>query len=155
MRALRKFRLLATKCVAASTPPRSPAAGGGAERSCHFRRQRTPNKLHKLLSLRRFLCRENRSGGDSSELGEKKSLLSHSLKDLFSSSPPPSEGEEEVNWGDGGGGVELETGRGSLARMWGFEGRSGGGARRFGSVARLRDRLLRKAWRPVLVAIPE
>lgn len=154
MRALRKFRLLATKCAAASTPPGSPAAGGGAARSFHFQRRKTPKKLHKLLSLRRLICRENRSGGDSLELGEKKALLSHSLKDLFSSSPPPSEVEEEVNWGGGGGGVELERERGGLARMWGFEGRSGGGAR-FGSVARLRCRLLRKAWRPVLVAIPE
>ncbi|MQM12472.1 hypothetical protein Taro_045392 [Colocasia esculenta] len=129
-------------------------------------------------STRRFL-RRGESSAAASDRAERKGLLSHtSLKDLFVSSPSqpdPSDagrrdvgGEAEGSRAGGGneagcGGCRSPSAAGG--RRFGFEGiggaalagrRTGGGfAARFGSTAALRYRLLRRAWRPVLLTIPE
>lgn len=141
---LQKFKLLATQCAVARSPNRSPAI--------HLRRRRSTIRI--LLSLggggcgggRRLQPRrevgypDHRPRGDakSSENG-KEIVASHKLKDLFVSSPPAFEerGSENMREGllpvAGGGGVRS---RRPLSAMF-------------------RQRLLRRAWRPVLVAIPE
>uniref|UniRef100_A0A0D9X754 Uncharacterized protein n=1 Tax=Leersia perrieri TaxID=77586 RepID=A0A0D9X754_9ORYZ len=70
------------------------------------------------------------------------------LRDLFVASPESARrrgggGEEEEGGIDG-----IRTGHG------GGGGGGGGGGRRFGSGG-LRSLLMRRSWRPVLVAIPE
>ncbi|XP_073119901.1 uncharacterized protein [Henckelia pumila] len=148
MSTLQKFKLLATQCAVAGSPTRSPAASP----VIHIRRRKT---LRMLLGRRRVqrgeMSSPDRRGssdeGSSSEKGAELSVR-HKLKDLFVSSPPPFGGRVSENVRDG------------LTRSGGG-GSSGDGARGNGSrvlrpfTATFRQRLLRRAWRPMLVAIPE
>ncbi|KAJ4959916.1 hypothetical protein NE237_019826 [Protea cynaroides] len=162
MATLQKFKFLATQCAIAGSPTRSPSTSP----VIHLRRRKT---LRMLLSRagssgRRWPRREeslNQQGivSDSHPKEKSKELLSHTLKDLFISSPPLEEvrqenlinkATEKIRDGD------METSPSSIInRVDGF------GARRytFGSprplTAAYRHRLLRKAWRPVLIGIPE
>ncbi|GFP96989.1 hypothetical protein PHJA_001843000 [Phtheirospermum japonicum] len=83
--------------------------------------------------------------GNSPEKG-KELLVSHKLKDLFVSSPPAlgdrvSENVREILLPtSGGAGGDLRRGGGRFLRPL---------------SATFRQRLLRRAWRPMLVAIPE
>ncbi|KAH6803680.1 hypothetical protein C2S51_031927 [Perilla frutescens var. frutescens] len=148
---LQKFKLLATQCAVAASPTRSPSASP----VIHLRRRRT---LRMLLSRatggggRRLPLRccdaatDQRGSSDkrsSSEKRKESSLVSNKLKDLFISSPPPlvesvSENVREM----------LLPSSGELRR--------GGGRSLRPLSATFRQRfLLRRAWRPVLVGIPE
>jgi len=169
MPTLQKFKVLATQCaVVAASPTRSPSASP----VIHLRRRRTLRMLLNRTDRRgRFACRDdsselrgmdsdpNRAPPDKAKKKEKSGEIRvrHKLKDLFVSSPPPPEDrvtdkrleEDEVGSlpavGSVGGGISAA--------------RRGGGAERAGSfrpvTATFRYRLLRRAWRPVLVTIPE
>lgn len=164
MATLQKFKLLATQCAVAGSPTRSPSASP----VIHLRRRKTLRMLLSRPDRRRLPPR-----GTPSEISEiddddvpptktNEARVRRKLKDLFVSSPsPPLEdrisdkrsGQEEqrvllsssVGIGVGGGfgsngGLSLRRGEvGSLRRV----------------TATFRYRLLRRAWRPILVTIPE
>jgi hypothetical protein len=158
MAALQRFKLLATRCTAA--PPPSPSRSP-APPCFRLHRHRRHYLKKKTKTLRRLISSPEpdpfpidhldhdtdpdpdpdsyrEEGGEE----EKKGLLrdnSRTLRDLFVSSPKGKEG-------DGGGGSG-----GAVGRVVPSVGGRGSGWR-FVSV---RNRLLRRAWRPVLVAIPE
>lgn len=150
MATLQKFKLLAMQCAVAGSPSRSPSASP----VIHLRRRKT---LRMLLSRatggvgRRLPPRchdvspdRRPSGADRRSPEKEKELLvcSNKLKDLFVSSPPAL--AERVS----------ENVREMLLPSSGELRRGGGGSLRPLS-ATFRQRLLRRAWRPVLVAIPE
>ncbi|PON86965.1 hypothetical protein TorRG33x02_172120 [Trema orientale] len=164
MAALQRFKLLATQCGVAQSPTRSPRTSPVV----HLRRRKTT--LRMLLGRSRSSgCRSPPRRRDSYSaasvadqfrlLEEKAPAKRNSLKELFVSSPPPLEvgggggrrnskedgesvqvvgnGKEESN---GGGLTGLQGGPGSPRPVFmGFRYRS----------------LLRRAWRPMLVSIPE
>ncbi|XP_010922216.1 uncharacterized protein [Elaeis guineensis] len=169
MATLQKFKLLATQCAtAARSPSRSPApaaAAAAASPAFRLRRRKTLRRLLGRSSSRQLLgLAKPDSAGEAADPGEKKGLLSRTLRDLFVSSPPAVGGEAGGENGRGGGGDE--GGRSGVGRRFGFGGLGvgrfagrrgsggGGGGLRFGSGS-LRYRLLRRAWRPILVTIPE
>lgn len=159
MAALQRFKLLATQCTAAAppSPSRSPAP------PCfRLHRHRRHHLRKNTKTLRRLISSPDpdpfpiatldhdpdsdsyREEGGEEE--EKKGLLrdnSRTLRDLFVSSPKGKGGGED----GGGGGATVGRGISSVGGRGG-----GGGGWRFVGV---RNRLLRRAWRPVLVAIPE
>ncbi|KAL6007558.1 hypothetical protein ACLOJK_033056 [Asimina triloba] len=154
MATLQKFKLLATQCALAQSPSRSSPSPSTSP-AFHIRRRTT---LRKLLGRgggnRRFV----RRGGpppdpDRQKIGpdrsERKALLSHTLKDLFVSSPPlENRGAGCKDAGEGGGSRRLSFETGFSG------GRIGAGAGRIMTGA-FRYRMLRRVWRPVLVTIPE
>ncbi|CAA0817269.1 50S ribosomal protein-related [Striga hermonthica] len=90
MATLQKFKLLATQCAVAGSPSRSPASSP----VIHFRRRKTLRMLlgragggggRRLPPDRRRSLDRERSREKDSEL----SSVSHKLRDLFVSSPPP------------------------------------------------------------------
>ncbi|XP_043807451.1 uncharacterized protein LOC110609767 [Manihot esculenta] len=151
MTTLHKFKLLATQCAVTGSPTQSPTTSP----VIHLRRRKT---LRMLLSRsaehqRRRIPR----GDDQSELQKgppEKKRVRRKLKDLFVSSPPFEDKEKDnpddavellpVSGGGSGGG-----GDGGLAAR-----RAGGSSLRPLSGT-FRYRLLRRAWRPMLVTIPE
>lgn len=145
MATLQKFKLLATQCTVAASPTRSPSASP----VIYLRRRRT---LRMLLSRagsgsRRRLPppspdRRGCSGEERSPEKGKESLVSRKLKDLFVSSPPAL--GERVS----------ENVREALLPS-SDDLRRGGGRSLRPLSATFRQRLLRRAWRPVLVGIPE
>lgn len=177
MATLQKFKLLATQCAVAGSPTRSPSASP----VIHLRRRKT---LRMLLNRpERRLPRRDReppsevadiSGNDGDDPPEKKSKdarVRRKLKDLFVSSPPPLEdrvsdkrGEEEdrglsratrsVSGGFSGVGVGVDVDV-SVGVGGGLTSRRRGAASLRPVMAGFRYRLLRRAWRPVLVSIPE
>ncbi|GER48060.1 50S ribosomal protein-related [Striga asiatica] len=143
MATLQKFKLLATQCAVAGSPTRSPASSP----VIHLRRRKT---LRMLLGRAgggggRRLPPDRRRSLDRERSQEKDSELSISnkLRDLFVSSPPAL-----------GEGVS-ENGRECLLPSGGDDVRRGGGRLLRPISATFRQRLLRRAWRPVLVGIPE
>ncbi|KAJ0043384.1 uncharacterized protein LOC116130874 [Pistacia vera] len=148
MATLQRFKLLATQCAVAGSPTRSPTTSP----VIHLRRRKT---LRMLLNRRRFARQDdddlNRDITDKSpEIKNKK--MRAKLKDLFVSSPPFEEkdsasGEDRegllpVTGSVGGGGSGSVSRRGSAGSLRPIS-------------ATFRYRLLRRAWRPVLVTIPE
>jgi hypothetical protein len=97
---------------------------------------------------RRIPRREDESEAEEDPLPEKR--VRRKLKDLFVSSPPFEEMERRSGERGGGEEVGLISGGAAAVRRGGV----GGGALR-PVAASLRYRLLRRAWRPVLVTIPE
>ncbi|XP_062107421.1 uncharacterized protein LOC133818520 [Humulus lupulus] len=164
MATLQKFKLLATQCAVAGSPTRSPSASP----VIHLRRRKT---LRMLLNRpeRRLPRREMSSdvteidgedGEDPPPMKSKEVRARRKLKDLFVSSPPPL--EDRVCNKRGGDGEEEQRGLlpGTTASVESGFGVSLVARRRgFGSLrpvtAGFRYRLLRRAWRPVLVTIPE
>ncbi|XP_057522198.1 uncharacterized protein LOC130802269 [Amaranthus tricolor] len=155
---LQKFKLLATQCSIIGSPTRSPTTSP----VIHIRRRKT---LRMLLSgkgngsvfNRRFIHQNRRvDSPDRLKIGNQKSVSEKEnigvrlkLKDLFVSSPPPKkilEGESEDQRLIPSAAVSSGSGDGGLMA-----------ARRVRPFsATLRQRLLmRRVWRPVLVAIPE
>ncbi|OAY47264.1 uncharacterized protein LOC110616927 [Manihot esculenta] len=152
MATLQKFKLLATQCGVAQSPTRSPRTSP----LVHLRRKKT--------TLRMLLTRSSGSGRLSpprhepppvhrqpailAPLPEKKR---DTLKDLFVSSPPPFENE-----GSKGEAREVIGGKCEVFRM-----RVNGllvepaGSPRPGWVGFRHRSLIRRAWRPLLAAIPE
>ncbi|CAL9206014.1 unnamed protein product [Musa hybrid cultivar] len=102
-------------------------------------------KLYVFSKFRRLLRRGVCSEDEQPSLEESKGMMKQRLLDLFASSQSVEDegGSSNSSGGDDGRAVEALTAR------------RGGGAWRFRSAAGLRCRLLRRAWRPVLVAIPE
>nr|GME08111.1 uncharacterized protein LOC109177626 isoform X1 [Ipomoea batatas] len=141
MATLQKFKLLAIQCAVAGSPTRSPTTSP----VIHLRRRKT---LRMLLSRggsgRRLPRRDNgspdRLDADSDSQGEGKELaVRHKLKDLFVSSPPSPDEKPSGNISGGGASSLRRIGSRSLRPL----------------SATFRQRLLRRAWRPVLMAIPE
>lgn len=142
MTTLQKFKLLATQCAVAGSPTRSPTTSP----VIHLRRRRSTLRMllsrggRRLPPLREVGSpgRRPRGDGKSSERG-KEIVVRHKLKDLFVSSPPTFKEKVSENIGEG----LLPT--------------AGVGGARSGRPlsAMFRHRLLRRAWRPVLVGIPE
>ncbi|KAL8099237.1 uncharacterized protein LOC141682764 [Apium graveolens] len=129
MATLHKFKLLATQCSIPNSPTRSPTTSP----IINLRRRKTLRML--LTRTATDVCRR------LPPPEEKNSVKNNKLKDLFissSSSVSPPRSEEMSSR------VSDESGWRS----------SGARAVRPWSVA-LRQRLLRKAWRPVLVTIHE
>lgn len=176
MATLQKFKLLATQCAVAGSPTRSPSASP----VIHLRRRKT---LRMFLNRpERRLPRRDReppsevadiSGNDGDDPPEKSkdARVRRKLKDLFVSSPPPLEdrvsdkrGEEEdrglsratrsVSGGFSGVGVGVDVDV-SVGVGGGLSSRRRGAASLRPVMAGFRYRLLRRAWRPVLVSIPE
>ncbi|WZZ06300.1 uncharacterized protein LOC103831141 [Brassica rapa] len=157
---LQKFKLLATHCgTVAESPTRSPVV--------HLRRRKT---LRLLLtrSSDRWRSPEIQSNADESTgsdgarglSGKRDKIRSRrKLRELFVSSPPVEEGQRggdaanereralPVNGVYTSGGIGEE----STGRRMGLNGAT----RPMLSSGTLRCRLLRRAWRPVLVTIPE
>ncbi|GFY82867.1 hypothetical protein Acr_02g0011070 [Actinidia rufa] len=151
MATLQKFKLLATQCAVAGSPTRSPTTSP----VIHLRRRKT---LRMLLSRtagggRRFPGNDESpdppSAADSPEKKSRDLTVSHKLKDFFVSSPPPLEERATEKDGDVGEGILHAAGGGSA------DERRGGPRSLRPLSATFRQRLLRRAWRPVLVAIPE
>ncbi|TKY46491.1 hypothetical protein E2542_SST28532 [Spatholobus suberectus] len=125
MPTLQSFKLLATGC-ATTTTTQSPTA------SPVLRRRRRRKTLRMLLHH------------DPPETTDKDVRVRSKLKDLLLSSPPPPPIKKRQEQ-DG----LLPASAGHTFRL-----RPGSGFRR-GAAAALRQRLLRRAWRPVLLSIPE
>ncbi|KAH7851227.1 hypothetical protein Vadar_008829 [Vaccinium darrowii] len=152
MATLQKFKLLATQCAVAGSPSRSPTTSP----VIHLRRRKT---LRMLLSRagsgsrRRDespLDRKRNStseADDSTEKSKELVVVRNKLKDFFVSSPPLEErGTESVREGFLRRNDVLSAGGGGF-------GVRRGGIRPLSAA--FRQRLLRRAWRPVLVGIPE
>ncbi|URD80837.1 Mandelate racemase / muconate lactonizing enzyme, N-terminal domain [Musa troglodytarum] len=136
---LMKLKLLVVQCAAARS------STGGGVRSFNIRQRRRPaKKLYVFSKFRRLLRRGVCNEDEQPSLKESKGMMKQRLLDLFASSQSvEDEGGSNSSGGDNGRAVEA------------LMARRGGGAWRFRSAAGLRCRLLRRAWRPVLVAIPE
>ncbi|RAL46607.1 hypothetical protein DM860_004886 [Cuscuta australis] len=153
MATLQIFKLLATQCAVARSPTLSPSASP----VIHLRRRKT---LGMLLGrgggsggVRRLPIGDGSSAGQNvenrdspDEEKEQTASHKHKLKDFLLSSPSPPPLDERLS-----GNVRVGL---SQAGSW-------SGGQRFGDrsprplSATIRQRLLRRAWRPVLVAIPE
>ncbi|KAF3444290.1 hypothetical protein FNV43_RR13980 [Rhamnella rubrinervis] len=168
MATLQKFKLLATQCAVAGSPSRSPTASP----VIHLRRRKTLRMLLSRPERRRVPRRGTSSeirdidgdggNGDDDDQPEKRKevRVRHKLKDLFVSSPPPLDdkrGQEDEERGllPASGSVVVGSGRFG-GGGGGFSNRRGGGIGSLRPVtAAFRYRFLRRAWRPVLVTIPE
>lgn len=152
MATLQKFKFLATQCAVAGSPTRSPTTSP----VIHLRRRKTlrmllgrggsgaaggrrlPSRCGDASPDRRGSSDEERSPEKGNELSAS---VSHKLRDLFVSSPPSFSERESENVGE---------------RLLPAGGGRRGVARSLRPLsATFRQRLLRRAWRPVLVAIPE
>lgn len=154
MATLQKFKMLATQCAVAGSPTRSPSTSP----VIHLRRRKTLRMLltrgnggggggsRRLPAPEEFVDRRGSDVDSSEDEKDSNNGGRRKLKDLFvspspSPSPPPplvDESSETANrWS--GGDCDL-IGRRSGIRVLN---------------ATLRQRLLRRAWRPVLVTIPE
>ncbi|XP_047313360.1 uncharacterized protein LOC124916655 [Impatiens glandulifera] len=140
---MQKFKLLATQCSIMNSPTRSPASSP----VIHLRRRKT---LRTLLSR----------GSSSRRLKElpdppkKLTNVSHKLKDLFVSTsyddaiPDQKNSRSVVN--SGGGGPVPSAGGGNNGVTAAFAHTPPRPL-----SATFRQRLMRRPFRPVLVAIPE
>lgn len=157
MATLQKFKLLATQCTVAGSPARSPCASP----VIHLRRRRTLRMLLNRSSAserRRFGRRDDheivaahspektvatdKNGSKKERKGRRK------LKELFVSSPPFEERESK----DESEGLLLPP-RNETDSLEARARHGGGSLRQI--TGTFRYRLLRRAWRPVLVGIPE
>ncbi|XP_042414950.1 snake venom metalloprotease inhibitor 02D01-like [Zingiber officinale] len=139
MRFLQKIKLLVAHCA---TGGGGGGGGGGKCSTLIRRRRRRRKKPHEFSKFRRMLHGADRMVGADERRNSEE--LKQRLVDLFFESEGGGGGDE----GGCGGGAERTRAEEGMAR---------GGRRgwRFGSSVGLRCRLLRRAWRPVLVAIPE
>ncbi|ERN04044.1 hypothetical protein AMTRI_Chr13g118060 [Amborella trichopoda] len=164
MATLTKFKILATQCAIAASPSRSPNPTIAPSKKTLRKLIKEKCKSSNGRLLRRGSRPRSPSISDSmpqndssrQKHGENAAILSRKLKDLFVSSPPICERKTEeraselaLNQGSFSSPIfqlpinQAAMGRGSAPR----------GLPRIGSATRLR--LLRRAWRPVLVSIPE
>ncbi|KAK7295768.1 hypothetical protein RJT34_18680 [Clitoria ternatea] len=147
MPTLHKFKFLAAQCAVAGSPTRSPTTSP----VIHLRRRRT---------LRMFLARRfHPPRQDPPEIAPDTEVrVRHKLKDLFVSSPPPPPPplQDHKTTFQHDHQEELIPSSALSVRF-----RTGSPLRRGASAAlrpvssAFRYRLLRRAWRPVLVTIPE
>lgn len=158
MATLQKFKLLATQCAVAGSPTRSPTTSP----VIHLRRRKTLRMFLSRPDRRRFARREDASEIDEEdrpEMSEKEVRVRRKLKDLFVSSPPPVDDdkrcqEEERREQEGLLPAMASSGLGSRFRT-GSAFRRGGAAALRPVSSTFRYRFLKRAWRPVLVTIPE
>ncbi|KAK8487894.1 hypothetical protein V6N13_017567 [Hibiscus sabdariffa] len=152
MTTLQKFKLLATQCGVTQSPTRSPRTSP----LVNFRRPKT--------TLRMLLTRTgSRKSSNTREMPYPQSFVgistgkkkgdghSHTLKDLFVSSPSLEDGngdECKIVKEDFGGNSEIV-----LATK--VDGLNGLGSPRPGWIGFRHRMLLRKAWRPMLQTIHE
>lgn len=152
MATLQRFKQLATQCAVTPSPTRSPATSP----VIHLRRRKTLRMLFGSTDRRKLHSSEApgpRREGPAPD-GSRKFRVRHKLKDLFLSSPPPSlEGRALERRREDRDRLLKEPHSGMVSG--GFLGRRGGNGSIRPLSAALRCRLLRKAWRPILVAIPE
>lgn len=184
MATLQKFKFLATQCaVVAGSPTRSPTTspvihlrrrktlrmllsrgGNNSGRHRRFQLHEDPDDDHSSPDRDTGIGNTNRSTTTQQVENKRRENqlrlgVRHKLKDLFVSSPPiDRDGTDSNN-------SKTEEVRGLLPPSCdgGNTGGCNGGTavRRVGNgnlrplSATLRQRLLRRAWRPVLVAIPE
>ncbi|KAI4352198.1 hypothetical protein L6164_006472 [Bauhinia variegata] len=149
MATLHKFKLLATQCAVAGSQTQSPTASP----VFHLRRRKTLRMFLNRPERRRFHRRDESDDiavEDPPETDHKEARVRRKLKDLFVSSPLEDEKVERQ---------EQEGLSPTVASPGRF--RAGSTFRRGGSAALrpvssvFRYRFLRRAWRPVLVTIPE
>ncbi|OIW07391.1 hypothetical protein TanjilG_10226 [Lupinus angustifolius] len=145
MPTLHKFKLLATQCAVSGSPTRSPTASP----VIHLRRRKT---------LRMFLSRRS---DDPPQIHQNDVVrVRNKLKDLFVSSPspptPPSPLQDDDKSYRQQQQQQQEEQEILLPRF-----RSGSPFRRGGATSlrpvssAFRYRLIRRAWRPMLLTIPE
>lgn len=152
MATLQKFKLLAIQCGVTQSPTRSPRSSPVV----HFRRRKsTLRMLLTRTTSRRSQTRREMPNQTSFVAPEKRSGSKDSsgrkLKDLFESSPPfGDEEEDEIK----GVEEEIECKREALAaKLKKLEIESG--SQRPGWVGFRHRLLLKRAWRPMLMTIPE
>ncbi|GLU10764.1 hypothetical protein SLE2022_275490 [Rubroshorea leprosula] len=163
MAALQKFKLLATQCTVAGSPARSPCASP----VIHLRRRKTLRMLLSRSSAserRRFGRRDDdrenvadrspeknatADGGNRKNGSKKEGRGRRKLRELFVSSPPLEERGSKSGLDDNEGLLPAP-----MSATDGMTARRGGGSIRQ-MAGTLRCRILRRAWRPVLVTIPE
>ncbi|KAL2551858.1 uncharacterized protein Fot_05477 [Forsythia ovata] len=146
MTTLHKFKLLATRCTVAGSPTMSPTTSPVV----HLRRRRSTLRMllsrggggcgggRRLPPRREVGSQDQRGDGKSSEKG-KEIVVSHKLKDLFVSTPSAFDERVSESMREGllqSSGVDVARRRRPLSAMF-------------------RQRLLRRAWRPVLGTIPD
>lgn len=158
MATLQKFKFLATQCAVAGSPSRSPTTSP----VIHLRRRKTlrmflsragsgSRRRDESLDHRKDNSADAAAAADGSPEKIKQQLVVRGkLKDFFVSSPPPpleERGTENIR--------ERFLRRDDVLSGGGVGGLGGrrGGIRPLSAA--FRQRLLRRAWRPVLVAIPE
>ncbi|KAE9604889.1 hypothetical protein Lalb_Chr10g0091341 [Lupinus albus] len=141
MPTLHKFKLLATQCAVSGSPTRSPTASP----VIHLRRRKT---------LRMFLSRRS---DDPPQIHRNDVVRVRSkLKDLFVSSPSPPSPLQDDDKSCRQQQQQQEEQEILLPRF-----RSGSPFRRGGAASlrpvssAFRYRLIRRAWRPMLLTIPE
>ncbi|GLT91860.1 hypothetical protein SLE2022_097260 [Rubroshorea leprosula] len=153
MATLPKFKLLATQCGVAQSPTHSPSTSP----VIHFpRRKSTLRMLITRTTSRRAV--PNRDCLVATSPPEKKKKKNddrdtkgRTLKDLLVSSPPPSgEDEDKSNVFNGKIGGQSEV---LPDNSKGLD--VGSGSPSTGRVGFRHRLLLRRAWRPMLVSIPE
>ncbi|XP_065855080.1 uncharacterized protein [Euphorbia lathyris] len=145
MAALQKFKLLATQCGVAQSPTRSPRTSP----LVHLRRKKT--------TLRMLLTRTYGSGRRSPRRQDSSPIHSilppkkrDSLKDLFVSSPPFEVEENKRKLG------EMISAKCEVYRMRvNGLGAELSGSPRPGWIGFRYRSLIRRAWRPMLIGIPE
>ncbi|KAM2958375.1 uncharacterized protein LOC126609641 [Malus sylvestris] len=164
MATLQKFKLLATQCAVAGSPTRSPSASP----VIHLRRRKTLRMFLTRQDRRRLPRQTNSSesppidgdnrNGDSPQKSKEVARVRRKLKDLFVSSPPF---EDRISDRRSGGIGNEGEGRGLLSATGSGDGAGeiptlrGAGLSLRPITASFRNRLLKRAWRPVLVTIPE
>ncbi|OWM84649.1 uncharacterized protein LOC116205430 [Punica granatum] len=151
MATLQRFKLLATQCAVAPSPTRSPAASP----VIHLRRRKTLRMLLGRTDRRKFQRTDPpvpRRDGPAPERS-REFRVRHKLKDLFVSSPPPLEGGTSGKTCEDRDHLLTESPSSEAAGELSAPRRVSGPLRPLSAA--LRYRLLRKAWRPVLGAIPE
>ncbi|KAK7340938.1 hypothetical protein VNO77_21656 [Canavalia gladiata] len=155
MPTLHKFKFLATQCAIAGSPTRSPTTSP----VIHLRRRKTLRMfLARPLDRRRF----HPPPKDPPENADSEVRVRHKLKDLFVSSPPPLQ-DDKTSFHHHQHQQQQDQQEEILpSSTLGVRFRTGSPFRRGSSAAALRPvssafryRLLRRAWRPVLVTIPE
>ncbi|GLU04707.1 hypothetical protein SLE2022_218430 [Rubroshorea leprosula] len=157
MATLQKFKLLATQCGVVQSPTRSPRTSP----LVHFRRRKSTLRmlLTRTTSRRslssRVISNQKRfvPALPPEKKNDNKDSNSRTLKDLFVSSPPFGEEEEEedkskvVN--------EKNDGKSEVLPPKLKEQEVESNSPRPGWVGFRHRLLLRRAWRPMLVSIPE
>ncbi|XP_061338370.1 uncharacterized protein LOC133285196 [Gastrolobium bilobum] len=153
MPTLHKFKLLATQCAVAGSPTRSPTTSP----VIHLRRRRTLRMfLARPLDRRRF----HPPPQDPPEIADNEVRVRHKLKDLFVSSPPPPP-QDDKSFQEHQQQRQDQQEELFPASTIGVRFRTGSPFRRSAATSlrpissAFRYRLLRRAWRPVLVTIPE
>ncbi|EPS72539.1 hypothetical protein M569_02217 [Genlisea aurea] len=136
MATLHKFKLLATRCTLSGSPTASP----GASPAIRLRRRKTLRMLLRRIPSARSDDKSPDPREAASEGDKSRTLrVGNKLKDLFVSSPPGIEEAESENAREGLLVHPSEGRRRNLRPL----------------SATIRQRLMRRAWRPVLGSIPE